>query len=356
MDYKCKCVLLLVMYCTLFKLASAQSSINEGTGIILPRIIFISDDMTIISGGKAVLKCFVEHLEENKVLWIHRGLKGNLFRVLTSGGSRITSDTRFTVEVKSANQFNLEIREVYEEDAGEYQCQIAATSVVSRSTFITIHSPPIITQESTRNLQVGEHTKVYLECNATGFPTPRVYWQRENEAILPMGGFQFWGNTMVINDIKREDRGIYICHAENGVEPSDKRSIPVLVEFPPSVTVPQKEVFVALDGSAELECMIEGFPEVWVEWYNDFGELVRNIDDSFKSTSQVAGNEMKSSKLSISFVTYDHFREYRCHAENEKGAADGLVKLLETSDVSTIRPFCISLLVMVACIPAMLMS
>ncbi|XP_014666804.1 PREDICTED: lachesin-like [Priapulus caudatus] len=307
---------------------SAQSSKN-GTGIILPRIIYTSPDMTIVSGGKAILKCFMEHLGQNHVLWIHKA--NGQFRVLTSGGSRITSDTRFTVEVKSANQFNLNIREVYEEDAGEYQCQISASSVVSRSTHVTVHTPPVITQDSSRILQVGEGNKVYLVCNATGFPKPRVYWQRENEAILPMGGFQFWGNVLEINAISREDRGIYICYATNSVGSGDKRSIPVLVEFPPVVKVPRPEVYVARGQSAELECVVEGFPDPWVDWYNDRGELVRNVDEIYRTTNLVAGNEMKTSKLSISTVRDEHYRQYRCHTENEKGAADGYVKLSVTS-------------------------
>lgn len=56
-----------------------------------------------------------------------------------------------------------------------------------------------------------------MECYAGGFPTPKISWRRENNAILPTGGSIYRGNVIKINHIRKEDRGTYYCVAENGV-------------------------------------------------------------------------------------------------------------------------------------------
>lgn len=53
-------------------------------------------------------------------------------------------------------------------------------------------------------------TAVHMECYAGGFPTPKISWRRENNAILPTGGSIYRGNTLKISKIRKEDRGIYI--------------------------------------------------------------------------------------------------------------------------------------------------
>lgn len=65
-----------------------------------------------------------------------------------------------------------------------------------------------------------------------------------------------------------------------------------LLIVPPVVKVPRPETGAVLGQSAELECVVEGFPDPWVDWYNDLGELVRNVDDSYRTTNLVAGNEV----------------------------------------------------------------
>lgn len=58
---------------------------------------------------------------------------------------------------------------------------------------------------------------VTLSCFASGYPTPRISWRRENNAILPTGGSIHRGNFLKIKSIKKEDRGTYYCIAENAV-------------------------------------------------------------------------------------------------------------------------------------------
>lgn len=56
-----------------------------------------------------------------------------------------------------------------------------------------------------------------MECYAGGYPTPRITWRRENNAILPTGGSIYRGNVLKIKSIRKEDRGTYYCVADNGV-------------------------------------------------------------------------------------------------------------------------------------------
>lgn len=65
---------------------------------------------------------------------------------------------------------------------------------------------------------------VQMECYAGGYPTPRISWRRENNAILPTGGSIYRGNVLRIKHIRKEDRGTYYCVAENGVGRGTKRN------------------------------------------------------------------------------------------------------------------------------------
>jgi len=103
----------------------------------------------------------------------------------------ISSDSRFSQLFDSATStYTLQIKDILEADAGIYQCQviIALTNKITADVDLLVRRPPIIADNSTRAIVVGEGQPVQLECYAGGFPLPRISWRRENNAILPTGG------------------------------------------------------------------------------------------------------------------------------------------------------------------------
>lgn len=89
------------------------------------------------------------------------------------------------------------MKDIQETDAGIYQCrlQMSISNLVSADVELQVRRPPIISDNSTQSLVVSEGQPVQLECYAGGFPSPRISWRRENNAILPTGGSIYRYNT-----------------------------------------------------------------------------------------------------------------------------------------------------------------
>lgn len=54
-----------------------------------------------------------------------------------------------------------------------------------------------------------------LTCNVTGIPYPSVYWFKSGSRDIPRAQLSNRNTTLVINDLRFEDRGEYQCVAVN---------------------------------------------------------------------------------------------------------------------------------------------
>lgn len=81
---------------------------------------------------------------------------------------------------------------------------------------------------------------------------------------------------MKISAIKKEDRGIYYCIAENGVGRGARRNVDVEVQFGPVVTVSEHSVAHRKKSSINLECHIESFPSPAILWQKNGVEINNN--------------------------------------------------------------------------------
>lgn len=85
-------------------------------------------------------------------------------------------------------------------------------------------------------MTVEENGSVEINCQAQGVPLPSVSWRREGNAFLPNGDMILHGNVLKIHQVRKEDRGIYYCFAENGVESKpERKDVEVVVEFAPEI-------------------------------------------------------------------------------------------------------------------------
>jgi hypothetical protein len=83
----------------------------------------------------------------------------------------------------------LQVHELQETDAGTYQCEIIVSTlnIISAGVKLSIRRPPVISDDSTRNVVSTVGEDVSLECYATGYPQPRVSWRRQSNAMLRTG-------------------------------------------------------------------------------------------------------------------------------------------------------------------------
>ena len=127
-----------------------------------------------------------------------------------------------------------------------------------------------------RSVIAIEGQKVELRCYASGFPTPEVYWRRQDNAAMPNNKSVFKGNVLTLQSVKKEDRGTYFCVATNVVGVGARRNVDVEVQFAPAVRVGRKRVGQALQFDADLECHVEAYPPPAIKWYRDNVQLTNN--------------------------------------------------------------------------------
>ena len=69
---------------------------------------------------------------------------------------------------------------------------------------------PVQFTEVPQNITVNTSTPLFLNCDATGFPEPKIRWEKS--------GIHFCGTKQLkISSINTNDAGEYICIASNGV-------------------------------------------------------------------------------------------------------------------------------------------
>jgi hypothetical protein len=100
-----------------------------------------------------------------------------------------------------------------------------------------------------------------------------VTWKREYDAILPIGGSSFMGNVLKLSTIYKEDRGTYICLADNGVGTAVSKTINLEVEFPPTIFAPRPRVAQSVDFEIDLVCRVEAYPAPSISWFRNDQEI-----------------------------------------------------------------------------------
>ena len=127
----------------------------------------------------------------------------------------LRSDKRFTLVVdEDESSYTITIKEIRKADAGKYQCQVLISSEGSivEDVEVKIKLPPVITKDSLGPTKVvQEEGNVEMACEATGFPIPKITWTRKDAALLPNGKASFPASRMLIQKVRREDRGKSNC-------------------------------------------------------------------------------------------------------------------------------------------------
>lgn len=214
-------------------------------------------------------------------------------------------------------------------------CQVilGINNRISASTNLLVRRPPVISDNSTRNVVVSEGDPVNLACYAGGMPQPNITWRRENNAILPTGGSIARGNTLTILKIRKEDRGTYYCIADNGVGRGARRNVNVEVEFAPVVKATRPIVYQALQYDMDLECHVEAYPPAAIRWILNQESLVNN--QHYRVSQFATADEYTDTTLRVLSIEKRQFGNFSCVANNKLGEQRAIVQLIES-----ITPVC----------------
>lgn len=233
------------------------------------------------------------------------------------------------------NGNQLEIREASPRDSGLYTC----VGIDKRSQRNYTSDAQVIIEENrpypyppqpevqpgtvppTVNRLVDENRIVQgqdfsITCEANGTPYPSIKWTKVHEALAE--NVQQTGNVLRIINARPENRGMYICIAENSAG-SDQSSTIIDVEprERPTIDIHPSEPQTHYVGSeGMLYCTANGIPEPSVQW--------RRVDRVPLSPRHI---EESPGYMRISDIQIADAGDYECIATNDVGEASGTASI-----------------------------
>ncbi|XP_041799199.1 neural cell adhesion molecule 1 isoform X2 [Chelmon rostratus] len=220
----------------------------------------------------------------------------------------------------------LNIKKATMEDAGSYTClcDFESGHQDSIAMELYIHEGPSFSHTSTYH-EFLEGQDGVVPCLVTGEPAVVVHWLRDKQEI-PSDGVrrvrQLPDNTLLIEKVKREDAGTYVCHAQIRGRPVDDRlSVSVVVNAPSIVHLKEEEkkVLAGPETNVSLLCLVDGLPKPNITW-----TMPITIDPSRHHFNS------DRSQLTIRSVARADYGEYICTATN---------KISESSATTTLHVF-----------------
>ncbi|XP_071516712.1 basement membrane-specific heparan sulfate proteoglycan core protein-like isoform X3 [Panulirus ornatus] len=278
-------------------------------------IVQVSQDIVEARSGETVqVRCFGGTQGQLRIEWSR--LSGPLpSQALTENGE-------------------LQIPNARPADSGIYVCRITderTNNFEESSARITItqtvNLPAVQIQPDRQTINQG--TNAELRCVVSGDPPPVITWSKVNEEFS--ASVSTVGNILRITDAVINDRGMYICTAENeGGAAQAAAIVEVERREPPFIEVyPEVKQTIVVGASALFQChLTAGIPTPNVQWVRTDGRpLTPNteiLNGGVLRFNQVQGDEEGS---------------YTCTAENDAGVVEATAILeIQSLPVITIRP------------------
>lgn len=277
-------------------------------------------------GESVKIRCYLKNVDPSKkikpdIIWSFRERNTNNWRIIGNGASITdTFNNRLSGRKESDEVFEIVFRPVQETDAGTIKCELTnSEGQIFKIQELEVYSPPYISYISP-DIYAKVGSRVSLECNVEGFPTPVVQWTRLGELSAV-----FYGAKFEITSIDKQDRGTYKCHADNitpinKIKQSTESFVTVTIDFPPTITCDNEVVYqvAGIHADAELNCVVEGYPLNSVRWY--FSQKEFNIEnelktDQFHKIENIASADSIKSLLVIRNVKMENFGTYTIKVE-----------------------------------------
>ncbi|XP_070491882.1 lachesin-like [Chironomus tepperi] len=309
MDYK-----ILILCVTLANLCMAEQA----------TITYISPPQTKNPDESVTFNCTVSKPKDATVVWMKDT------KTLTLDTLLAFRDPRLSIVLdEAANTYSLRIQNLTTKDTGKYRCQINLdlSTTVGKEIDLQVTRPPVILDSTETNFRVKEGEAVTLLCSADGFPRPEITWRRNNEELMPTRGFNFKGANLTILQVKKEDRGHYVCEASNGIGNKVSKLVLLEVSFGPVLSAKRPKIGQKEGYEAKLICKATSYPPASISFLHKGKELNNNEHYQIEYLSSV--NEITEAILTLKEVKKHHYGEYECKAKNALGDAKTTLELFE---------------------------
>ncbi|XP_056009495.1 basement membrane-specific heparan sulfate proteoglycan core protein-like isoform X3 [Ostrea edulis] len=278
--------------------ATNSAGSSDGIAVVRvqvpPRIVVSNRDQSVREGETVTLQCQITGTPQPQVTWEKQG-----------GSLPSNSDIRNDV---------LTIYNVRSEDTGRYICNARSTAGIARDfimvTVLSGGGGGGSIQYDTQTVSIGE--KVEMECVTTGSPQPIVTWSRLDGQLPPSAIVS--DAFLVIQSIRQEDAGTYVCTVQNIVGKVEKR-VTLFVRAKPIITGGTESLTAALGSSASMSCEAVGYPQPEISWYKRDGKMPR-------------GYSVDAGALKIDRLRPEDAGTYICNAQNDVGKNEHTTNLL----------------------------
>ncbi|XP_063003275.1 peroxidasin homolog [Elgaria multicarinata webbii] len=202
--------------------------------------------------------------------------------------------------------------------------ELQGRSIVTLTTQEFNCERPRITTEP-QDVDVAMGNTVYFICRAEGNPKPKIIWLHNNNEIDMQDDGRLnllQDGTLMIQDTRESDKGIYQCMAKNIAGEAKTQEV-VLRYFgnpsKPSFVIQPQNTEVLVGQSVTLECGVSGHPPPRVVWMLSSGAPLPQ-DSRFTITS--------SGGLYIQNVTFSDPGQYSCNASNSEGSIQATANVI----------------------------
>ncbi|KAA8586482.1 hypothetical protein FQN60_000318 [Etheostoma spectabile] len=197
---------------------------------------------------------------------------------------------------------------------GETRQSNSARLIVSDPT----NSAPHILDSFERREVMSSH-RVELPCKASGHPTPKYRWLKDNRPLEPDTRFRQSVTGLLIERAQPSDTGTYVCEVWNGYGNAEVVGR-LLVKEPLKVVVSPRKVKGSVGSQVSLSCSVTGSEEYQLSWYRN-GELIYP-SNSVRMTGQNREN------LVMAGMAKSDGGAYQCFARHGKMSAQDFVQVI----------------------------
>ncbi|KAB0795843.1 hypothetical protein PPYR_09904 [Photinus pyralis] len=289
----------------------ANVRIAEHRGIVAPVIVEHSGTITVPQDEGAALLCIAQGCPAPEYRWYsHTGVEPTL----VIPGPRV----RQLGPV-------LAIESVTSEDGGIYRCTASnaggeASAELRLVVATTVHvevTPPLL------SIHMGGSAEFRCMVSAQGGPH-LVTWFKDGRQLPSTG--RGTSETLVVNNVGREDRGMYQCIVRRSEGDTAQASAELqLGDAPPVLLYSFIEQTLQPGPAVSLKCSAAGNPTPQISWTLDGFPLPSNGRFVIGQYVTVHGDVI--SHVNISHVMVEDGGEYTCTAENRAGKTSHSARL-----------------------------
>ncbi|KAJ8037722.1 Hemicentin-1 [Holothuria leucospilota] len=231
-----------------------------------PRFITVPDDVTILEGDSITLECQGEGNPQPEISWT---------TPVTSLGT-LQSPSKPTANIEVAENGSLILSSVQQEYSGIFTCLASnSISTISTEATVIVHGPPVIIQ-APQDVTTVEGSTVTFTCRAAAMPAvTSVSWVFQSEQLSTNLKYEVFGNgDLRINNIEKDQEGMYSCQAVNSIGQSGIKSAYLTVMVPPKFETQPSDHTLEVGSNVTLHCEASGDPTPTLEWFKDDEELI----------------------------------------------------------------------------------